>query len=388
MSAGNNSSSVKPLLIGAIVGLIIGLGVGLAWAWLVQPAFYAGGAYPNELTEADQITYVRSVSEAYLTTRDIVAAANRLGKFTAEQKVTLLATVAKDFSGKGQNTEANLVSDLAATLMKQENWSVEDVSAGLSAATATEEFSAKLGLVPQAGAAAESPVEPAAPETEAAAPDAAPAGSGLSLGRIAAVLAIVLLAIGLVLFLLTRVNRPRRTTALSQKLPQEMVTEAGTTLQPLRQWNGVFTLGQDTYDESFTIETGAGDFLGECGMGILDGFAAGSDTPKKVLALDVWLFDKTDIRTISMPVMSKYAFEDEALRSKLPPAATPVLAAEGNTFDIETTALIVKARIDEVTYMDGPPDMAVFTSLRVTLSAYLKPDVDISGSMPIPEGYA
>ncbi len=161
--------------------------------------------------------------------------------------------------------------------------------------------------------------------------------------------------------------------------------EAPPGMVKLRQWVDSYALGNDNYEASFSVENAEGKFIGECGMGILDGFASGS--PKKVLAFDVWLFDKTDIRTISMPVMSDYAFGDDLLRSKLPAAATPILAEEGKSFDLETQSLLVRARILELNYGDGPPDNSYFASLKVGLTAYLKPDVDVDAEMPIPEGY-
>jgi hypothetical protein len=105
------------------------------------------------------------------------------------------------------------------------------------------------------------------------------------------------------------------------------------------------------------------------------------------LAFDVWLFDKTDIRTVSRPIMSEYAFNDPVFRNKLSPDADPVVAAPGTTFDIETTALIVKAKIESVKFGEGQPVNSYFEELKVSLTAYLKPDIDVSGTMPVPEGF-
>ncbi len=384
MGTSDNVSRTRPLIVGAVVGLIVGLAIGLAWAWLVQPAYYQGGAYPNELSDAYQKTYVKTVAEAYLTTRDVAIAADRLSQFNVDKKVELLATVAKEFNGSGRSTEAALVGDLAAALMQQEGWSADDVSKGLTAADATQAFATKLGQVPSPAVGEVQPQSSPVPT-----PTGEPGGgeqppSGISWGRILLIVFFIFIALVLIVVMLTRIKPRRRPHRVS--IPQEMQMEATSGLQPLRQWSGSYSLGQDNYDESFTIESADGKFLGECGIGILDGFASGS--PKRVLAFDVWLFDKTDIRTISVPVMSRYAFEDNVLRSKLPRDAEPIVAVAGSTFDIETSALVVKAKIEEVAYGDEPPAESYFTSLKVTLSAYLKSDVDVSGDMPIPEGYA
>lgn len=378
MGTSDNTSRVRLLGVSAVIGLIIGLIIGLVWAWYVSPAFYSGGAYPNEMSESYQQTYAKSVTEAYLTTRDVAAVADRMKAFSPEQKVSLLAAVAKDFAGKGQTTEASMTGDLAATLKNVEAWPDDAIGAGLSAAEADSLFAGKLGMAP----IAPQQVDTGSQTTEP--PVAEKAEEGMSLARILLIGLVIIFAIVAALFLLTRIKPKRRPR--EQNIPDDMMQAADSGLRPLRQWVGTYHIGQDNYDESFTVETPESDFLGECGMGILDGFAGG--TPKKVLAFDVWLFDKTDIRTLSVPVVSKFAFEDEGLRAKLPPESNPVLAAEGTTFNIETTALMVKAKIEEVAYGDGPPEMSYFTSLKVSLSAYLKADVDVSGNMPIPEEYA
>jgi len=379
MSASNNTSPVRPLIVGLLFGFFIGLILGLVWAWMVQPADYAGSAYPSELSEQYQKTYVQSVSEAYFATRDLDAAANRLATFSPQEKVELLAQTSDEYRAAGRDTEADMVGDLSASLAQGEQWPAEDISAGLTAADASEAFALKMGQVPQPDAAESQP--------QAAAPEAAEDSSGgTNWGRILLIAVVVIAAIVLILFLLTRIKPKRKAIEhVSKAEMEQVVLDDGSAMEPLRQWVGTYTTGQDSYDESFTIETDASDFLGECGMGILDGFASGS--PKKVLAFDVWLFDKTDIRTISVPVMSKFAFEDDVLRGKLPPDSNPALATEGGVFDIETTALLVKAKIEEVSYGDGPPEMSYFTTLKISLSAYLRPGVDTSAPMQTPEGY-
>ena len=369
MQASNDVSPWRPLLVGAIVGLVIGLIIGLIWAWLIDPVTYAGGAQPQELSEEFQQHYVGAVAGAYLTNRDVTLAAVRLRTFPVEEKVRLLAIVNTDYTNQVLITEAEGVGNLAQALQAQESWPPEAVSAGLAAGGATTAFANKLGQTPQA--------------TQATPPPEAPASEGNRAFRIFLLVLLVVLIVALVVVLLSRI-KPRRTT-FSAAAAAALAWD-GVGPQPLRQWVGDYTLGQDNYDESFTVETAESDFLGECGMGILEGFASGA--PKKVLAFDVWLFDKTDIRTVSTPVMSEFAYNDEILRSKLSPEVTPVLAAPGETFEIETTALIIKATIAEVTYGDEPPPNGYFAALKINLVAYLKPDVNVSGSMPVPEGFS
>jgi hypothetical protein len=73
-----------------------------------------------------------------------------------------------------------------------------------------------------------------------------------------------------------------------------------------------YVLGDDLYDESFSIDTGAGEFMGEYGVGVSEAIGVGE--PKKVTALEIWLFDKNDIKTATKVLMSQYAFNDPSIR--------------------------------------------------------------------------
>lgn len=75
---------------------------------------------------------------------------------------------------------------------------------------------------------------------------------------------------------------------------------------PIARFRTSYGRGHDTYDDSFSIENAKGDFLGECGVGISE--SIGTESPKNVTAIEVWLFDKNDIRTITKVIMSDHAF--------------------------------------------------------------------------------
>lgn len=132
-----------------------------------------------------------------------------------------------------------------------------------------------------------------------------------------------------------------------------------------------YALGNDHYDDSFSVETDAGEFLGECGVGIGETIGVGS--PDKVTAFEVWLFDKNDIRTETKVMMSNYAFNDEALRSKLAPKGEPVLAGLGQVITLETASLQVTARVTEMEYGEGGvAEESFFSRVSVELVATLK----------------
>lgn len=132
-----------------------------------------------------------------------------------------------------------------------------------------------------------------------------------------------------------------------------------------------YTLGQDSYDQSFSIESPTGEFLGECGMGISEAISAGP--PASVTAFEVWLFDKNDIRTVTKVLMSKYAYDDDALRAKLAPKGEAILVGPGKTVALETASLRVDAEISEMEYGNGAvPPQSYFTKLLVSLTPSLR----------------
>ena len=140
---------------------------------------------------------------------------------------------------------------------------------------------------------------------------------------------------------------------------------------PIARFRTTYVLGHDTYDDSFSIENGIGDFLGECGVSIAE--SLGTDSPKNVTAFEVWLFDKNDIRTITKVIMSDHAFFDDAIKAKLAPKGEPVLARESETVVLETATLIINAEVTELEYGTGTlPPQSFFERFTIELSAWSK----------------
>jgi hypothetical protein len=137
--------------------------------------------------------------------------------------------------------------------------------------------------------------------------------------------------------------------------------------KPLGRFVASYTLGQDSYDQSFPIESPTGEFLGECGMGISEVINTGP--PANVTAFEVWLFDKDDIRTVTKVLMSNYAYNDDALRAKLAPKGEAVLVEPGKAIVLETASLRVDAEISEIEYgNEAAPTQSYFTRLTVSLT--------------------
>jgi hypothetical protein len=142
-------------------------------------------------------------------------------------------------------------------------------------------------------------------------------------------------------------------------------------IAPISQYMSTYILGDDLYDDSFSIETPAGEFLGECGSGISETIGVGD--PKKVTAIEVWLFDKNDIRTVTKVLMSDHAYNDQALRTKLSPKGEAVLAEPSGVTVLETQTLRVQVRIVDLRYGEGSlPPHSFFERLTVEIAAWPK----------------
>jgi len=162
-----------------------------------------------------------------------------------------------------------------------------------------------------------------------------------------------------------------RVTAQRAAVEQKTDFSAAGEKPPVGQFMSTYILGDDLYDESFSIETPSGEFLGECGSGISETIGVGD--PKKVTATEVWLFDKNDIRTVTKVLMSRHAYNDEALRTKLAPKGEAILAEPGLITTLETQTLRVQVRIIDLQYGTGalPPE-SFFERITVELAAWPK----------------
>jgi hypothetical protein len=144
---------------------------------------------------------------------------------------------------------------------------------------------------------------------------------------------------------------------------------ADTGQEPLATFRTIYSLGDDLYDDSFSIESATGDFLGECGVGIGDVIGVGD--PKKVSALEVWLFDKNDIQTVTKVLMSRYAFQDDPTHNRLAAKGDPALAESGGVIYLQTASLEVEARVVDLVYGEGalPPE-SFFERVTIELRAW------------------
>jgi hypothetical protein len=106
------------------------------------------------------------------------------------------------------------------------------------------------------------------------------------------------------------------------------------------------------------------------------------------MAFDVGLFDKTDITTLSRVVMSEQAYNDPTIMAKVEanPQAEAILATPGKQFTLETSAMRVEAKIEDMEY--GPGGNVFFNKLKLSLAVFVKEGADLKiGTMDIPDQY-
>jgi hypothetical protein len=373
------------LLVGLIVGVLLGI-VGTVIYINQNPPVYQGGAYPNEMTTAYQKHYLAMVIDSYIVNQEPQVAQERLKSFETRDKIQTLGERSASYVAAGRASEAQLINDLAVSLKQTEGWdnaTIEDVVRELTVRYQSEParaqgvgtLSAALldGLVPYQPEGETPPAEqPAAPQ-----PGPASEASPWFIYLLCCLFLLVLIVLAVLLL-------GRR--QISKAPPKPAVEWEGEGPAPLKAWSGTYTLGDDLYDEFFTIETEDDDFLGECGMAIMDSVSGTS--PKQVMTFDVGLFDKTDITTRSQIIMSEFAYNDETLRGKVEanPQAEALLAEPGKEFSFESTAMRVEGKIEEMEYGEG--ENKYFAKLKVGLNLFVREGADLKkGEMDVPDQF-
>lgn len=140
---------------------------------------------------------------------------------------------------------------------------------------------------------------------------------------------------------------------------------------PIARFMTTYAIGDDLYDDSFSIDSPSGEFLGECGVGISETIGVGE--PKKVAALEIWLFDKNDIQTVTKVLMSDYSFNDPVVSQRVVSKGEPVLLEPDKVVLLETATLQLEARVVDLTYgQSALPESSYFDRITIDLSIWPK----------------
>ena len=328
----------RPLVAG-IVGLIIGLIIGwFVIGWGLWPVQWVN-ASPADLRSEWQVEYLRMAIDSYVLHQNPVVAQQR-------------------YNDLGDNAP-----DVLAKI--EENPSPQSPEAIQAFANAVQAAPPAPGTTPQATQTA-----------EAAAPAAGTSAIRTLLPIMCGLTVLLLLAFAVLFFLRGRSQAPRAKNPVMEA--QEAARQAQWTdysevgeEPPMAQFMASYKIGDDLFDDSFSVDSPSGEFLGECGVGISETIGVGD--PKKVTAFEVWLFDKNDIQTVTKVLMSKHAFEDETIRQRLAAKGEPVMANPGNQVVLETATLQLVARVVDMNYGEGAlPEDSFFDSLILELAVWQK----------------
>jgi hypothetical protein len=140
---------------------------------------------------------------------------------------------------------------------------------------------------------------------------------------------------------------------------------------PVAQYVTTYVIGDDLFDDSFSIDSQAGEFLGECGVGISETIGVGD--PKKVTAFEVWMFDKNDIQTVTKVLMSNHAYNDPNYRGKLESKGELVIVEPHKQVVLETQTLQMVVTVMDLQYGQGAlPDKSYFERITLELAIWPK----------------
>ncbi|HZQ10444.1 MAG TPA: hypothetical protein VFD70_27945 [Anaerolineae bacterium] len=368
----NNRSSLlsNPALLG-IGGLVVGLLLG----WLVLGSLFLSpfvritDTDPWDLNSASKQEWVVMTADSYSNSQDLTTARERLRGFTPNEITQVLRAAFVERNTKG---DAEGAARIAA-------------------------FGQVLGINIGAGTAAPQPTPTTSNATRTGLLD--------SLGTLLLLLAVIILLIAAGLYIYMRMRsgaqtpraraqpvpataaateyvapstenmvmsppspmREQPVTAPTMTAPAPVRTAPTTAAKSLGTFAATYKFGEDNYDTSFTLETARGEFLGETGMGSSE--TIGEGKPDKVTAFDIWLFDKTDVRTVTQILMSEAAFNDQATRQRLATKGELVLAEKGKHVRLETATLAVDAEIVDLVYASTPglPPNSHFQKLIVEM---------------------
>jgi len=323
----------KPAFV-AVVGLILGLVLGLIYGYYIDPLEWTD--LPIYSTRMDlQDDYLRMAVDSFSVNKDEQLAVRRYTE-TGPNAYTLFQEIKK--------TPGKL---------------------NPQAITEFEQSMQKNGVYSPAGAVD---------------PNAAPASGGASTFVTVAAIFGALIAVGVLAAVAFWLFRGR--SAGGELTPAQQARELSRTVEktdytasgqepPIAQYVTSYVLGDDLFDDSFSIDAPSGEFLGECGVGISETIGVGD--PKKVTAFEVWMFDKNDIQTVTKVLMSAHAFRDQAYRTKLEAKGELFELAPQRQVVLETQTLQMVATVSDMQYGQGPlPDASYCDRLTLELAIWKK----------------
>jgi hypothetical protein len=335
----------KPLVTG-VAGLVVGLIIGLVvLGWGLWPVKWVD-ASPAFLRDDAKQDYLRLTVDSYQLNGDQAAAISRWQELGGSAPQILA-----EIKANPKTTNPDKINDFAE-LVK-----AVGVSLPAAAATTSPTLVSGSGTTADAGKAS---------------------GSSLPVVLGVTFVLVLVVAAAMAYYFMVRNRRVGGTTAggggaapTAQKSAESQIFSPTRQEAPVAQFMTTYMTGDDLYDDSFSIDSPSGEFLGECGVGISDTIGVGD--PKKVTALEVWLFDKNDIQTVTKVLMSEHAFNDVSIRQRLESKGEPILTEPGKHILLETATLQLEARVVDMNYGQGAmPPCSFFDRLTLELAVWPK----------------
>ncbi|MBT3321235.1 MAG: hypothetical protein HN392_03020 [Anaerolineae bacterium] len=320
-------------ILAAIVALVLGFGLGLFWGYQVDPVIWYDTA-PELLSEGHQVEYLRMTIDSFTANSDTALAMQRW----------------ENLGPKAQERLAQISN-----------------APGAQNKAAIDAFGMLMG--------AALPVT--TPESEAT------ESGGLSPTLQYLFIGLGLLVVAVVGFFAYKLLRPTVSPGGEETPAQQAAKIAQSTEQtdysdmglatPITQSMTSYVGGDDLYDESFSIESQAGEFMGEYGVGISDTIGVGD--PKKVTALEIWLFDKNDIKTATKVLMSEHAYNDPTIRQRLEAKGELVVIGAQKQIKLETETLQLLVTVADLEYGSAQlPPSSYFDRATLELAIWPKTD--------------
>ncbi len=138
-------------------------------------------------------------------------------------------------------------------------------------------------------------------------------------------------------------------------------------LQLLVENTAVYQMGEPDYDEAFDINDPIDGYMGQCGLQLIEPYGRERD---QAVALQVWLWDSSDPDTQTKVLMSEGAYRDTALRSQYSGEHDAMAVRPGTEFELSSHDLLLRGRVEKVSYADMEPVRGVFADLHVKMSVY------------------
>ncbi len=369
------------------VGIVVGAVVGLLLGWTVLPVSYTD-AYPSELRETDKLEYLRLVAREFQRTQDATALQKHLSTFDQADLIPLFKKALKTYTRTEDREALAFTLDFIQSTMR---------SGPAPAVTREVEPSSGAGTTTRSS-------------------------TGLSLRRVLSIFLIfvgvlILVFVGFRVASLVRTaaaTRPRPTEpdwergrahtpvlqevepevdveeapvstasaempphlereaepASTQTAPEEPARPAAPSLRLVQVFSPAFvsqTVGEEGYDEAFTIYGEGEENLGECGVGEVETLHG---QPGKPIVMELWLFDKEDPETYQAYILSPWAHRQPDIRQKYEDQGPVLVGQHGSVIRLNARSLYLEAEIKDVAFAQSGEGDEVFSKLALEMKVY------------------